>query len=98
MYVLNCGYLNICPSPFNWPSVNLLKSTISSHPNSCAAIGNAIIIAVGGVPTRRAPPANNAPFCIQSCACVRAGVKVLSEKSESKKKMLLLVLSRGTVV
>lgn len=38
--------------------------TTRSHPKSFAAKGNAETIAVGGVPNRRAPLANIAPFCI----------------------------------
>ena len=73
------NYRNIEPNPLNVPRLILLKLTTSSHPKSLAAKGGTETIVVGGVPNRRAPPANNAPFCIQSRACRPADVKVLSE-------------------
>ncbi|MGB7955713.1 MAG: hypothetical protein WCF23_17205 [Candidatus Nitrosopolaris sp.] len=70
---------NMEPNPCNCPRLSLLKSTTSPHPPSCATVGRTETIVVGGVPNRRAAPANNAPPWIQSRTCMPCDVKVLSE-------------------
>jgi hypothetical protein len=103
MLVMSPCYRNIDPNPFNCPRLSLPKSTTSPHPKSWAAIGSAETIAVGGVPNIRAPPANSAPFCIQSRACIPAVVKVLSEftnisHEDTKANEILLHMQQLVVV